>query len=72
MVVQEHLLCCNYSQFFENLFVLATESNDFNLKTIESLLIAHDKPHQPQSGYLLTFRAVLIITPVVIKCFITS
>ena len=44
MVIQEHLLCCNYSQSFEDFFILTRESNDFKLKIMESLLIARDKP----------------------------
>ena len=43
--IQEHLLCCNYSPSFEDLSILTRESNDFKLKIMESLLIAHDKPH---------------------------
>ena len=38
--IQEHLLCCNYSPSFS---ILTMESNDLNLKTMESLLIAHGK-----------------------------
>ena len=44
MLIQEHLLCCNYSQSFEDFFILTRESNDFKLKIMESLLIARDKP----------------------------
>ena len=42
--IQEHLLCCNYSPSFEDFSILTRESNDFKLKIMESLLIAHDKP----------------------------
>ena len=42
--IQEHLLCCNYSQSFEDFSIMTRESNDFKLKTMESLLIARDKP----------------------------
>ena len=42
--IQEHLLCCNYSPFFEDFSILTRESNDFELKIVESLLIARDKP----------------------------
>ena len=42
--IQEHLLCCNYSQSFEDFSIMTRESNDFKLKTVESLLIARDKP----------------------------
>ena len=41
--IQEHLLCCKYSPFFENFSVLTKESNDFKQKVMESLLIARDK-----------------------------
>ena len=44
MAIQEHLLCCNYSPSFEGFSILTKESNDFKLKIMESLLIAHDKP----------------------------
>ena len=44
-VIQEHLLRCNYSLSFEYFPILTRESNDFKLKIMESLLIAHDKPH---------------------------
>ena len=43
-VIQEHLLCCNYSPSFEDFSILIWESNDFKLKIMESLLIACDKP----------------------------
>ena len=43
-MIQEHLLRCNYSPFFEDFSILAKESDDFKLKTMESLLIACDKP----------------------------
>ena len=42
--IQEHLLCCNYSQSFEDFSILTRESNDFKLNIMESLLIARDKP----------------------------
>ena len=44
MVIQEHLLCCNYCPSFEHFSVFTRESNDFKLKILESLLIARDKP----------------------------
>ena len=43
-VIQEHLLCCNYSPSFEDFPVLTKEINDFKLKIMESLIIARDKP----------------------------
>ena len=43
-VIQEHLLCCNYSPSFEDFRILTRESNDFKLKIMECLLIARDKP----------------------------
>ena len=42
--IHEHLLCCNYSPFFEDFPILTSESNAFEFKIIESLLIARDKP----------------------------
>ena len=42
--IQEHLLCCNYSPTFEDFSILTRESNDFELKIMESLLITRDKP----------------------------
>ena len=44
MGIQEHLLCCNYSPFFEDISILVRENNDFKLKILDSLLIARDKP----------------------------
>ena len=41
--IQEHL-CCNYPPSYEDFSVLTREINDFKLKIMESLLIAHDKP----------------------------
>ena len=43
-VIQEHLLCCNYSPSFEIFSILTRESNDFKVKIMESLLITRDKP----------------------------
>ena len=42
--IQEHLLRCNYSPFFEDFSILTRESNDFKQKIMYSLLIACDKP----------------------------
>ena len=42
--IQEHLLCCNDSPSYEVSSILTSESNDFKLKIMESLLIEHDKP----------------------------
>ena len=44
MVIQELFLCCNYSPSFEDFSILTTESNNFKLNIMESLLIACDKP----------------------------
>ena len=41
-VIQEHLLCCNYLPSYEEFSVLTRKSNNFELKLMESLLIAHD------------------------------
>ena len=43
-VIQEHLLCCNYSLSFEDFSILTRGSNDFKLKIKDSLLIAREKP----------------------------
>ena len=43
-VIQEHLVCCNYSPSFEEYSILTKESNDFKLKIMQGLLISHDKP----------------------------
>ena len=43
-VIQEHLLCCNYSPSFEDFSILTRVSNDFKLKIMESLLIARNEP----------------------------
>ena len=42
MNIPKHLLCCNYSPSFEDFSILTRESNDFKLKTMGSLLIAHN------------------------------
>lgn len=46
MVIQEHLLCCNCSSFFD-ISILTIESNCFKLKIMEILLIVRAKllPH---------------------------
>ena len=44
MAIQEHLLCCNYCPSFEDFSILTSESNDFKLRIMESLVIARDKP----------------------------
>ena len=44
MAIQEQLLCCNYTPSFEDFSILTRKSNDFKLKIMESLLIAHGKP----------------------------
>ena len=61
-VIQEHLLRCNNSPSFEDFSVLTRESNDFKLKTIESLLIARDKPDLNKADFSL----FLELTPMVI------
>ena len=42
--IQECILFCNYSPFFEDLSILIRESNDFKLKVMENILITHGKP----------------------------
>ena len=42
--IQEDLLSCNYSLSFADISILTTESNDFKLKIMESLLTALDNP----------------------------
>ena len=41
---EEHLLRYNHSPSSEDFSILTVESNDFKLKTEESLLLARDKP----------------------------
>ena len=41
--IQEHLLFHIKSPSFEDFFILATESNDFELKIMQSLLTEHEK-----------------------------
>ena len=55
--IQEHLWCCNYSPSFEDFSILTSESNDFKLNVMESLLIACDKPvlNNVDSGCRLLF-----------------
>ena len=40
--IPEYLLCCNHAPYLGHIW--ARESNDFKVKIMESLLIAHDKP----------------------------
>ena len=42
--IQEHLLCVNYSPFFEDFSILNRKSYDFKLTILESPLIARHKP----------------------------
>ena len=44
IVIEEHLLCCNYCPSFEDFPILTKESNDFKPRIMESLLVARDKP----------------------------
>ena len=59
-VIQEHLLCCNYSPSYEEFFILAGESDDFKLNIMKSLLIAGDKPYLDKAYSFFAFRAILI------------
>ena len=52
-VIQEHLVCCNYSPSFEEYSILTRESNDFKLKIMQGLLIAHDKPFLNNADFSL-------------------
>ena len=36
-VIQEHLLCCNYSSSFEEFSILNKETDEFKVKIMESL-----------------------------------
>ena len=36
-VIQEHLLCCNYSPSFEEFSILNKETDEFKVKIMESL-----------------------------------
>ena len=36
-VIQEHVLCCNYSPSYEGFSIFTRECNDFKLKIMESL-----------------------------------
>ena len=66
--IQEHLLCCNYSPFFEDFSILISESNDFKLKIMESLLTARDKPILNKADSPL-LQSYFNVTSVVIICF---
>ena len=52
-VIQEYLVCCNYSPSFEEYSILTRESNDFKLKIMQGLLIAHDKPFLNNADFSL-------------------
>ena len=59
--IQEHLLCCNYSSSLEDFSILTRESNDFKLKIIESLLIAHDESFVVCLVFIITLRVLYFI-----------
>ena len=59
IVIQENLLCYNYSPSFENFSILTRESNNFKLKIIENLLIVHDKPVLNKAHSSLSLRLFL-------------
>ena len=42
--IKEHLLFCNHTPDFEDLSILATNNNGFNVTLMESLLINRDHP----------------------------
>ena len=42
--IKEHLLFCNHTPDFEDLSILATSNNAFNVTLMESLLINRDHP----------------------------
>ena len=42
--IKEHLLFCNHTPDFEDLSILATSNNGFNVTLMESLLINRDHP----------------------------
>ena len=67
---QEHLWCCNHFPSFEDYFILTMESNDFKLKTMESLLTALDKTVLSKADSSMPLE-LSDITSVVIICFIT-
>ena len=50
--IQEHLLCCKWSQTYENVSILTKENNDVKLKIMKSQLTAGDKLDKPnKTGY---------------------
>ena len=51
---------------FEDFSILTKERNGFKLKIKENLLIVQEKPR-----FLITFRAILLLTSLVIACFMT-
>ena len=42
--IKEHLLFCNHTSEFEDFSILASNSNDFKVTLMESLLINRDHP----------------------------
>ena len=70
-VIQENLLCYNYSPSFENFSILTSKSNNFKLKLMENLLIVHDKPVL-KKRILHCLWGYFYITSVVTIYFITS
>ena len=43
-VIKEHLLFCNHAPEFEDFLILSTNSNDFKVTLMESVLINRDYP----------------------------
>ena len=50
--VKEHLFC-NHSSGFDNFSILASNSSDFKVTLIESLLIKRDHPPLNKNGHSL-------------------
>ena len=43
-VIKEHLLFCNHAPEFEDFLILSTNSNDFKVTLMKSVLINRDYP----------------------------
>ena len=51
--IKEHHLFCNHSSDFDDFSILASNSNDFKVTLMESLLTNRDHPHLNKNRYLL-------------------
>ena len=54
--IKEHHLFCNHSPGFDDFSILASNSNDFKVTLMESLLINRDRPPLNKSRHSLPLK----------------